>query len=35
MGMISFEWLGDEIKKSPVVDNDFGESFILGVMYKL
>ena len=33
MGMISFEWLGDEIKKSPVVDKNFESSFILGIVY--
>ena len=33
MGMISLEWLGDEIKKSPVVDKNFESSFILGIVY--
>ena len=34
MDLISFEWLADEVKNSPIIDNDFGESFILGIMYK-
>jgi len=34
MGMISFEWLGDEIKNSPVVDEDHMESFLLGIIYR-
>ncbi|MBC8469094.1 MAG: MipA/OmpV family protein [Planctomycetes bacterium] len=34
MGMISFEWLGDEIKNSPIVDEDHIESFLLGIMYR-
>jgi outer membrane protein len=34
MGMISFEWLGDEIKNSPIVDEDHMESFLLGLIYR-
>ena len=34
MGMISFEWLGDEIKNSPIVDKDHMESFLLGMIYR-
>jgi outer membrane protein len=33
MSMISFEWLGDEIRNSPIVDEDYIESFLLGIMY--
>jgi outer membrane protein len=34
MAMVSFEWLGNEIKKSPIVDKDHIESYIFGIMYK-
>ena len=34
MGMISFEWLGDEIKNSPIVDEDYLEAFLLGMIYR-
>lgn len=34
MGLISFEWLGDEIKNSPIVDENHIESFLLGIMYR-
>lgn len=34
MGLISFEWLGDEIRNSPIVDEDYIESFLLGITYK-
>ena len=34
MGMISFEWLGDEIRNSPIVDEDHMESFLLGIIYR-
>jgi outer membrane protein len=33
-GLVSFEWLGNEIKKSPIVDKDHIESYIFGIMYK-
>ncbi|MBN2182700.1 MAG: MipA/OmpV family protein [Sedimentisphaerales bacterium] len=31
--LISFEWLGDEIRSSPIVDKDHIESFLLGIIY--
>jgi len=31
--LISFEWLGDEIRNSPIVDEDHIESFLIGIMY--
>ena len=34
MGMMSFEWLGDEIRNSPIVEEDYLETFILGIMYR-
>lgn len=34
MSMISFEWLGNEIKDSPIVDEDHIESFLLGLIYR-
>ena len=34
MAMVSFEWLGNEIKKSPIVDKDHIESYLFGIMYK-
>jgi outer membrane protein len=33
MGLISFEWLDDEIRNSPIVDEDHIESFLLGITY--
>jgi len=32
--MVSFEWLGNEIKNSPIVDEDHIESYLFGIMYK-
>ncbi|MBN1974183.1 MAG: MipA/OmpV family protein [Sedimentisphaerales bacterium] len=34
MGIMSFEWLGDEIRRSPIVEEDYLETFILGIMYR-
>jgi outer membrane protein len=34
MSMISFEWLDDEVRDSPIVDEDYIESFLLGIMYR-
>ena len=34
MSMISLEWLDDEIRNSPIVDEDYIESFLLGIMYR-
>ena len=34
MAMVSFEWLGSEIKNSPIVDEDHIESYLFGIMYK-
>ena len=34
MGMISMEWLDDEIRSSPIVDEDHMESLLLGIIYK-
>ena len=34
MSMISFEWLGSDIKDSPIVDEDHIESFLLGLIYR-
>jgi len=34
MAMVSFEWLGNEIKNSPIVDEDHIESYLFGIMYK-
>jgi outer membrane protein len=33
MSMIAFEWLGDEIRNSPIVDENHIESFLLGIIY--
>jgi len=35
MGLISFEWLGDEITNSPIVDEHHLETFLLGIIYRL
>jgi outer membrane protein len=34
MAMVSFEWLGNEIKNSPIVDEDHIESYLFGIMYR-
>ncbi len=34
MSLISFEWLDDEIRNSPIIDEDYIESFLLGITYK-
>jgi outer membrane protein len=34
MGIMSFEWLGDEIRSSPIIEEDYLETFILGIMYR-
>ncbi len=34
LGMMSFEWLGDEIRNSPIVEEDYLETFIFGIMYR-
>ena len=33
MALVSFEWLGNEIRNSPIVDEDHIESFLIGIMY--
>jgi outer membrane protein len=32
--MVSFEWLDNEIKNSPIVDEDHIESYLFGIIYK-
>jgi len=34
MGMAFLEWLGDEITDSPIVDEDYVASFLIGIMYR-
>jgi outer membrane protein len=34
MGMVSLQWLGDEITDSPIVDEHYMASFLLGIMYQ-
>jgi outer membrane protein len=34
LGLISLEWLDDEIRSSPIVDEDHIESFLLGLIYR-
>lgn len=34
MGMASLEWLGEEITDSPIVDEDYVGSFLIGIMYR-
>ena len=34
VGIISYEWLGSEIRHSPIVDKDFLESFLFGILYR-
>ncbi len=34
MGMASLKWLGDEITDSPIVDEGYVASFLIGIMYR-
>jgi outer membrane scaffolding protein for murein synthesis (MipA/OmpV family) len=34
MGLVYFEWLGEEITNSPIVDKNHIESFLLGMTYR-
>ena len=34
MGLMSFEWLGDEIRNSPIVEENYLDTIMIGIMYR-